>query len=49
MTDNTLLIAGILVFSLLFVGIVLTAMEYKELEKKSDRELAKQKRDNSDT
>jgi len=49
MTDGTLLIAGILVFSLLFIGIILTAMEYRDLEKKSDDKLAKQKRDSNDT
>jgi len=49
MTDGTLLIAGILVFGLLFIGIILTAMEYRDLEKKSDDKLAKQKRDSNDT
>jgi len=49
MTDGTLLIAGILVFGLLFIGIILTAMEYRDLEKKSDDKLAKQKRDSNDS
>ena len=49
MTDNTILIAGVLVFGLMIVGVILTAIEYRNLEEKSDEKLAKQKRDSNDT
>jgi hypothetical protein len=35
MSDSLLLLTGIAVFSLMLIGVFLTAMEYKRLEKNS--------------
>lgn len=35
MNDTYLLLTGIVVFSLMLIGVVLTAVEYKQLEKNS--------------
>ena len=35
MSDSLLLLTGIAVFSLMLIGVVLTAMEYKQLERNS--------------
>ena len=36
MSDSVLLLTGIAVFSLMAIGVVLTALEYYELQKKSE-------------
>lgn len=35
MSDTLLLLTGIAVFSLMLIGVVLTAIEYKQLERRS--------------
>lgn len=35
MSDTLLLLTGIAVFSLMLIGVILTAMEYKQLERRS--------------
>ncbi len=48
MTDNTILITGVVVFGLMLIAVIMTAIEFKQMGKQQEARLANPKRDSGD-